>query len=161
MTPCMERKKNFNAADRKEKLHYRIGVPLIVINILTGSVLIYVISGGGASWVKFVPLILTLFSALLSGFQTYLKFQQKVEGHRRVGNRYLAMMKKCDRIQGYISDSLLTGEAVVEEVEKITSEIDEINREAESFSCSNADYLLAKKGIESGEETYTEEELNI
>lgn len=155
------KKKHFNAADRNEKTHYQIGVPLVIINILTGSVLFYVLTDGVDNWVKFIPIILALIAALLSGFQTYLNPQKKVEGHRRIGNRYLFIMKKCDRIQGYIADSIIDNENLIIKIEEIASEIDEVNKEAESFPTNSSDYELAKKGIESGEESYTESELNL
>jgi len=155
------KKKHFNAADRNEKKHFRIGVPLVVINILTGSILFYVITDGASNWVKYVPLVLALVAALLSGFQTYLNLQKKVEGHRRVGNKYLSVMKKCDRLQGYIADNVIANEDLINRIEEISIEIDGINVEAESYPTSNADYQLAKKGIESGEETYTDNELNL
>ncbi len=66
------KKKHFNAADRHQKSHYRIGIPLIIINVLTGSILFYVLTDGTTNWIKFVPLVLALIAALLSGFQTYL-----------------------------------------------------------------------------------------
>jgi len=153
------KKKHFNAADRNEKNHYRIGIPLFVINILAGSILFYEITDGASNWVKYVPLILALASALLSGFQTYLNLQKKVEGHRRVGNKYLAVMKKCDRLQGYINDKVISNDELITKIESIAWDIDSINMEAESFQPSNSDYLLAKKGIENGEEKYTEKEL--
>jgi hypothetical protein len=155
------KKKHFNAADRNERNHYRIGIPLVIINILTGSILFYVITDGASNWVKYVPLILALISALLSGFQTYLNLQKKVEGHRRVGNKYLAIMKKCDRLQGYIIDKVVSNDDLVSRIESIAQDIDSINIEAESYPTSNSDYLLAKKGIENGEEEYTEKELNL
>jgi len=155
------KKKHFNAADRNEKNHYKIGIPLIIINVLTGSVLFYVLTDGVNNWVKFVPLILAFVAALLSGFQTYLNYQQKVEGHRRVGNRYLASMKKCDRLQGYFADNSMSNEEFVQKMELIALEVDDINQEAESYPTNNSDYELARIGIESGEEYYTESELNI
>jgi len=155
------KKKHFNAADRNEKNHYRIGVPLVIINVLTGSILFYVITDGAMNWVKYVPLILALIAALLSGFQTYLNLQKRVEGHRRIGNKYLSIMKKCDRLQGYISDNAITNEGLILEMENIASEVDNINIEAETYPTNNSDYEQAKKGIEKGEEEYTEKELNI
>jgi hypothetical protein len=155
------KKKHFNAADRNEKNHYKIGVPIVVINILTGSILFYVIKESASYWIKYVPLILALISALLSGFQTYLNLQKKVEGHRRVGNKYLAIMKKCDRLQGYIFDKVVSNDDLISRIESIAIEIDSINIESESYPTSNSDYLLAKKGIENGEEEYTEKELNL
>lgn len=155
------KKKHFNAAERNEKNHYRMGIPLVVINILTGSILFYVITDGATNWIKYVPLILALASALLSGLQTFLNLQKKVEGHRRVGNKYLAVVKKCDRIQGYLTDNVISNEELIFRIESIAQETDSINIEAESYPTNNSDYALAKKGIGNGEEEYTEKELNL
>lgn len=155
------KKKHFNAADRKEGYHYQIGVPLIVVNVLTGSVIFYVLTDGTTNWVKYVPLYLALIAALLSGFQTYLNLQQKVEGHRRIGNRYLAVMKRCDRLQAYIADEAIPSSEVINRIEAIAIESEAINQDAEAFPTNNSDYTLAQKGISNGEETYTEAELNI
>jgi 5-bromo-4-chloroindolyl phosphate hydrolysis protein len=155
------KKKHFNAADRNEKNHYFIGVPIVVINILTGSILFYVITDGATNWIKFLPLVLALIAAILSGFQTYLNLQKRAEGNRRIGNKYLAIMKKCDRLQGYISDNLITNEDLISRIEKIANEIESINIEAETYTTNNSDYELAKKGIENGEDEYTEKELNL
>ncbi|MDE5488083.1 SLATT domain-containing protein [Elizabethkingia meningoseptica] len=155
------KKKHFNAGDRHEKIHYQIGVPLIIINVLTGSVLFYVLTDNVTNWIKFIPLVLALIAALLSGFQTYLNLPQKVEGHRRIGNRYLAVMKKCDRLQGYIADNLLSNEDIVNKLEEIAKEADDINQESEAFPTNKKDYALAQKGIKDGEENYTDSELEL
>ncbi len=155
------KKKHFNAADRNEINHYRIGIPLVIINIITGSILFYVISDGANNWIKYVPLVLALIAALLSGFQTYLNLQKRVEGHRRVGNKYLAIMKKCDRLQGYMADNVTSNNDIISRIEIISNEIEAINIEAESYPTNTSDYKLAKKGIENGEEEYTEKELNL
>nr|WP_288836695.1 SLATT domain-containing protein [uncultured Flavobacterium sp.] len=155
------KKKHFNAADRHERNHYRIGIPLIVINVLTGSILFYVLTDGVTNWIKFVPLFLALVAALLSGFQTYLNLPQKVEGHRRIGNRYLSIMKKCDRLQGYITDNLISGTEVIQRLEDIAAEADDVNKEAEAFPTNQQDYTMAQQGIKDGEENYTDKELNL
>ncbi|RRJ88434.1 SLATT domain-containing protein [Flavobacterium macacae] len=155
------KKKHFNAAERHEKIHYNIGVPLVALNILTGSVLFYVLTDSVTNWIKFIPIILALIAAFLSGFQTYLNPQKKVEGHRRIGNRYLSIMKKCDRLQGYIADNAISNENLIAKIEEVAIEIDDVNKEAESFPTSSTDYEKAKNGIESGEETYTENDLNL
>jgi hypothetical protein len=155
------KKKHFNAADRKEKYHYWIGVPLVIINILAGSILFYVLTDGVDNWVKYIPLVLALIAALLSGFQTFLNLQKKIEGHRRVGNKYLAIMKKSDRIRAYINDEAIKEKELINKVEEIATDIYNINIESESFPTNKSDYELAKKGIESGEESYSETELEL
>ena len=155
------KKKHFNAAERKEKQHFWIGIPLIVLNVVTGSVLLYVLTDDKTNWVKYVPLVLAVIAAILSGFQTFLNLQKKVEGHRSVGNKYLTIMKKCDRLQAYIDDDAINDRDLIESVEQIASEIENINIDSESFPTNNSDYQLAKKGVESGEESYTKNELKL
>ena len=155
------KKKHFNAAERLESMHFRVGVPLIVLNVLTSSTLFYVLTDGANSWVKFIPLVLSLFAAVLSGFQTYFNWPQKIEGHRKIGNKYLAVMKTCDRLQAYCTDGLLTANQIVAEVERVAKEAAVLNTDAESFPTNVSDYQLAKKSILEGEEHYTDSELEI
>lgn len=155
------KKKHFNAADRKEKYHYWIGIPLLILNIISGSILFYVLTDGIDGWVKFIPLVITLITAILSGFQTFLNHEKKVEGHRRVGNKYLAILKKSKRLESYLNDNVLLNEEIVKRLDNLSEEIDNVNIEAEMFSTNQQDYDNAKKGIQDGEETYTMDELDI
>jgi len=155
------KKKHFNAADRIEKYHYGLGVPLVILNILTGSVIFYVVTSTPSSWTKYTPLALALVAALLGGLQTFFNFPRRVEGHRRIGNKYLSIMKKCDRIQGYISDNLLTNEEFVSNLETIAKDVDSINQEAEGYPTNANDYKKSQEGVTSGEEDYTDEELEL
>ncbi|MBI1938218.1 MAG: SLATT domain-containing protein [Ignavibacteriales bacterium] len=155
------KKKHFNAADRKNKIHYWIGIPLIVLNTLTGSLFLYEITWQTKDWIKYIPLVFAVLATLLSGFQTFLNLQKSSEGHRRVGNKYLVIMKKCDMLYGYIQDGLLEKNDIVERLGQISSEMEQVNAEAESFVTNKADYEFARKGIELGEESYTTEELDL
>jgi len=155
------KKKHFNAADRKHNYNLCLGIPNLILNIISGSILFYVLTDGIESWLKYIPLILTLIIAILGGIQTFNNYEKKIEGYKRVGNKYLAIMKKCIRLDSYIKDNAITNEKLIEEIELLAKLIDETNVEAEAFPTSESDYLKAKKGIENGEESYTAEELNI
>ena len=155
------KKKHFNAADRKENYHYWIGIPLTIITILTTTILFYVLTDGATNWIKFIPLVLAFAASFLSGFQTYFNFNKQVEGHRRIGNKYLAVLKRADRLQGYITDKIISSEELVKQFEILACNVDEINKEAEPFPTSNADYVKAKKGIENGDEEYLGKELEL
>jgi len=155
------KKKHFNAADRQESYHYCLGIPLTIINIITGTVLFFLFTDNSQSVLKLLPIVLAFIAALLSGFQTYFNFNKKVEGHRRIGNRYLSVYKSCDRLQGYISDKHIDNSELIQKLENIAKEIDDINKEAEQFPTSKKDYELAQEGIQNGEEHYTKDELGI
>lgn len=155
------KKKHFNAADRKQNLHYWIGIPLILLNIITGTTLFISLTENAQDWVKYIPIVFAFIASILGGLQTYFNFNEKVEGHRRCGNDYLAVMKKCDRLQGFIKDDLISKERILEMIEEIAKEANRINKAAESYPTSDKDYQKAKAGIEEGEEDYTEKELNL
>lgn len=155
------KKKHFNAADRQESYHYWLGIPLTIINIVTGTVLFYLLTEDNKSAWKMLPIFLAFLAALLSGFQTYFNFNKKVEGHRRIGNKYLSIYKSCDRLQAYIAEKHIDNQTLIDRLENIAKEIDDINKEAEQFPTTKNDYELAKQGIENGEESYTKDELEI
>jgi hypothetical protein len=155
------KKKHFNAADRKERYHYRLGIPLIITNILTGSLLFKNIVSKQTGWLEYLPVGLAFVASFLTGFQTYFNFHKQVEGHRRIASRYLSIMKRLDRLQGYIADGLIKDTAFVKEMEAMAADIEKINKDAEQFPTSQKDYNKAQTGIEAGEEDYTERELTI
>lgn len=155
------KKKHFNAADRKQTYHYFIGIPLLVLNVISASILFYVLTDKVDNWVKYIPLIIALITALLTGFQTFLNLEKKVEGHKRVGNKYLSIMKSCLLLEAGITDGIISNDEVRNKLHEISKRIDEVNVEAEAFHTSQKDYKKAKKGIENGEEFYTDNEINI
>lgn len=155
------KKKHFNAADRQESYHYWLGIPLTIINIVTGTVLFFLLTDSSQSTWKMLPIFLAFLAALLSGVQTYFNFNKKVEGHRRIGNRYLSVYKSCDRLQAYIAEQHIDNPTLISKIEAIAKEIDDINKEAEQFPTSKRDYELAQQGIKNGEENYTKQELEI
>ena len=155
------KKKHFNASDRVQKYHYTIGIPLVIINVITGSVLIYVLTEGTNPWVKYIPVILAFTASFLGALQTFFNFPRKVEGHRRIGNRFLAVMKRCDRLQGYITDGIIDQIKFIEEIEAIAKNVESINQDAEAFPTNRKDYKDAQEGVMSGEENYTDTELEL
>lgn len=155
------KKKHFNAADRKQKYHIWLGISLIVINVVMGATLFITLFEKMGEWGKYAPLILAFVAALLSAFQTFFNYGKKVEEHRRVANDYLAIMKKCERLEGYIDDGLLTDKELAARMEELGDLAESVNKSAESLSTSQKDYLKAAKGIEAGEESYTAEEMKL
>lgn len=154
------KKKHFNASDRKSKYHKIIGISLILLSAVSGSVLLYVIvkSNNSISW---IPLTISLITFLLSSFQTFFNFSKQVEGHRSIGNRYLAVMKKAEMLISLFNDKQIGGEELVKKALELLGEADKVNRDSEAFPTNKKDYKMAQEGIEKGEETYTDKDLSI
>ncbi len=155
------KKKHFNAAARKGEYHKMIGIPLFLLNIITGSVLFYVVISEKNTWLAYIPLVFAFIASILSGLQTFFNFQKTIEGHLRVGNNYLSIMKKCDRLQGYIADGIVEKDSLKTKVEEIAKKVDRINREAESYPTNKKDYEKSRQGVSDGEEEYRKDELAL
>ena len=153
------KKKHFNAANRKSRYHMLIGISLICLSTISGSVLFYVIvkSNSNISW---VPLLISVITFFLSGIQTFFNFSKQAEGHRGIGNRYLAIMKKSELLISLYNDKQLKKEELATKALELSDETEKVNRDSEAFSTNKKDYKMAQEGIEQGEESYTEKELS-
>ena len=154
------KKKHFNAADRKSRNNFVIGVTSIVLNVISGSVLLYVICNDNSS-LNWIPLVLSVALAFISSIQVFLKLEKHVEGHKGIGNRYLEVMKEIDMVISLYNDNHLNDKDFAEKALSLLGKVNQINQDAEAFSTNNKDYKMAQEGIEVGEEAYSENELSL
>lgn len=108
---------------------------------------------------KWTAAIFAVAAAILTGIAIFLDLAKQVEGHRRVGNKYISVAKRCERLLAYEADGLIEEQKLVERFEEIATVNDEVNREAEAFHTSSSDYRKAQQGMQSGEEEYLPQEL--
>lgn len=137
--------KHFSASRRGRGYHVMVGVPIILINLVLGSVFFAEVSTEVPEWAKWAGAALALIAALLGGVQTFFHFQKEYEGHREVGNQYLALARECERLIALYFDGLLDVDDVSGQIQRINKEYNSINRAAEAFTTSDTDYRVAKK----------------
>lgn len=156
----IEKKKHFNASDRKETYHYWLGIPVVVINVFLGSFMMGILSAESPTWAKWGTAVAALLAACLSGVSTFLNVRKDVEGHRRVGNRYLEIARDCDITLSKYEDDIIDKKELARLLDRIKKRRSLVNRDAANYSTSRRDYEKAMEGIKSGEETYEDYELN-
>ena len=155
------KKKHFNAADRKARYFYWLNIPVIVVNVLLGGSLIFdLLKAESPQIAKISAALFSFLAAAMVGISTFFNFSKQVEGHRKVGNKYLEVVKGCNRIIALYTDGLLEEQKLVKEFERLTNLNTEANRDAAAYQTSRGDYRKARKGIkEDGEEDYLDQEL--
>lgn len=153
------KKKHYNAADRKQQYQDRIGLSVILINLIVGSGLFILLRAETAEVMKWLASILSLTAAVLAASQKYLGFQRIVDGHRSVANRYLDVSKRCTDLLAEYEDGLTIGPQLIKARNSISRALSEINSNAHSFPTSRADFEVARKGLSSGEEEYSDKDL--
>lgn len=135
--------KHFEAAKRGRNYHELFGIPIVVINLLIGSVFFAYMSIDLSTWAKWVGAVLALLAALLGGIQTFFHFQKEYEGHRQIGNKYLSIARECERLLALHYDGILSLDKLSKEIEKLNSQYNDINITAESYTVTERDYQKA------------------
>ena len=105
--------------------------------------------------------MLALIAALLSATQSFFGFSKALQGHRVVAGRYLDIAKHCSNVLAAFSDGVITDEQLAKELSIFTSTMTKIDSDANSYPTNIDDFDLARSGIDSGEEHYTNTDLSV
>lgn len=137
------KRSHFQASKRRSHYHIACGLPIIIVNLILGSVFFTQISTLLPQWCYWLGAMLALIAALLGGIQTFFNFKGSYEGHREMGNQYLAIARECERIIALFFDGQLTLEALSEKLEQLNNRYANINQQAEAFAVNDGDYRKA------------------
>lgn len=135
---------HFYASLRRRNLHVSCGVPVVVINLLLGSVFFALLQAELPDWGKWLAALLALVAAALGGIQTFFDFKKTCAAHREVGNDYLQLARECERLLALHADGLLSLEALASELPRLNAEYADINERAQDYIVSAREYEQAR-----------------
>lgn len=137
--------KHFEAASRGRRHHVRYGVPIVLINILLGSVLFAFLGVDDAfpQWAKWSGAFLSLVAAALGGIQTYFNFEKEYMEHRAVANEYLGIAREAERLLALYFDDLLALQMLSDHIERVNAKYAEVNSRAEALIVREEEYQAA------------------
>lgn len=156
-----EKKKHYNAADRKRRYYKWISITQIVLNAITGTTLFTVVFGNDSKMAEMLALLFTIAATILASVQKIGDFENQAQGNAKVADMYLRIGKKINLILNFIKDGVLTNQEIIEKAEEIRNDISQANEMGSQFPTNQKDYNKAQDGIKNGEESYTEEELEL
>lgn len=134
---------HFEASKRGRHFHVVVGLPIVVINVLLGSLLFALVKDTLPDWSKWVGGIFSLVAAMLGAMQTFFNFKGDYEGHRSVGNQYLSIARECERLLAFYFDGNITLKQLCEKVDSLNERYQKVNAEAEKFMVKDKDYQKA------------------
>jgi len=134
---------HFAASRKGRSMHIACGIPIVLINLLLGSVFFTLVGAELPQWSKWTGAGLALFAALLGGIQTFFNFQKNYEGHREMGNEYLSIARECERIIAQFFDGMLSLEALSDKVDVLNQLYADVNQRAEEYIVSDKHYKKA------------------
>lgn len=155
------KKKHFNAADRKRRYRLWLNIPVIVFNVLLGGSLLFtLLEEASPENAKILAAIFSFAAAVMVGISTFFNFSKEIDGHRKVGNKYLEVVKKSNQLLASYKDEIISDQELVSRHEELLELNLKVNTESESFPTNKSDYIKAQKGIKDfGEEDYLPQEL--
>lgn len=136
---------HFEASKRGRDYHVFVGLPIVIINVLLGSLLFALVRESMPDWSKWLGGILALVAAVLGAVQTFFNFKSNYEGHRSVGNQYLSIARECERLLALHFDGKLTLDHLSEQIQKLNEHYEKVNADAEKFIITEKDYQKALK----------------
>ncbi len=156
-----EKKKHYNAAERKRKYYKWISIVQIILNAIAGTTLFTIVFGEGSYIAEILALIVTIGATILASIQKICDYENQAQGNAKAADMYLRISKRINLILNFIKDDALTKNEVLEKAEEIRDEISHANELGSQFPTSRKDYERAQEGIKNGEENYTNEELEL
>jgi len=135
--------RHFSAAARAKHLNDRLGLPVVAINIILGSVFFVTLSTDIPDVAKWAGGFLALSAALISGISTFFNFGKLFEGHRGIGNKYVALAARCSLVSARYEDGLLDLNGVDAMLSELHQRYTEINDEAKAFATTDKDFANA------------------
>jgi hypothetical protein len=155
------KKKHFNAADRKSSLYNWLNIPMLILNAVLASVLLTNLQKTSPDTFKWISASLAITATILAGLNTFLNLTKQAEGHRKIGSKFLAVQKACERILSFEKDGLIDGQQLMTEFKSLALSYQEATSEEATYTPSQEDFDKARKGLSSGEEEYLSSELEF
>ena len=146
-TACLSKAQHFNAAERCDKLNCWLSIPVIIINIILGSVFFVALNKELPEVTKWVGASFALTAAVCSGLHAFFSFNQLLDGHRSIANRYHVIIQECERALALFADKHLNENELVKYLENIQNKHKNIYNDAIKYPTRNRDYKKAIKNI--------------
>jgi len=134
---------HFEASKRGRHYHVWAGLPIVIINVLLGSLLFALLKENLPDWSKWGGGFLSLAAAVLGAVQTFFNFKTEYEGHRSVANQYLAIARECERLLAIYCDGKYSLDDLSEKIAVLNDRYQKINAEAEKYPIKDEDYRVA------------------
>lgn len=142
---------HFGAAERNAKANLWLGVPVLALNVILGSVFVALVSEEiDAAW-KWISAVMSLLSAFLVALLTFFKPQQGNQKHRELANRYLAIDREAELVLASYNDGVIELAGVRASAEDLNAKYETLNQDANDYPTSDKDFKRAKKKIKGKE----------
>jgi hypothetical protein len=137
--------RHFIAANRKNNYNKKIGLTVVLINVLIGSSVLTLLEYDdfGKKIKEIFVSLLSFAAASFAAMQTFFNYSKDIENHRKIGNQYLEVARDADDLLSKFKDKNIEPNECLQQYEELVKKYKNINREGESCPNSTSDYKAA------------------
>lgn len=159
------KKKHFNASERHDKHFTRLNWLTIILSTLTSVSLLPQFKEilqiqFGETTSNQISFLLSLILTIVLSLQKFYNFDELSQKNAKVANLYLRIYKDIGDYLSLLEDNRVEEKLLPRKLKEFQDRLDDANILAIGTKVNRHDYKNAKKGIDSGEESYTEGEHN-
>jgi hypothetical protein len=118
---------HYDAARFFSRRNYWIGIPAIVFAAVVGTSVFATLEKEVDVYIKLIVAMISIFAAVLSALQTFLKYSDRADSHRRTGARYAAIKREIEQLLTSSEEKLKEDAKPIDVLRK---KIDELSFEA-------------------------------
>ena len=87
---------HYSAYTRYKKLYYTFGIPAIILSTFIGTALFSTLSISTNFETQIIVGFISTISAIIAGLQTFFKFSQRADDHKKAAIRYGALRREIE-----------------------------------------------------------------
>tara|TARA_R110002110_G_C13467715_1_gene719484 strand:- start:11038 stop:11577 length:540 start_codon:yes stop_codon:yes gene_type:complete len=144
---CYSSKGHYAAARFWDNTHLYTGLSIVILSAFAGVSIF-----NKEEWIAVAGIISFIITGL-SSILTFINPKDRAATHLSVGNKYNTLMNKIRILKNVELFQIESDEIFIEELKFLTTQKDDLNQSSPQLQ--RFAYKKAKKGIESGESTFT------
>jgi len=118
---------HYDAARFFSRRNYWIGIPAIIFAAIVGTSVFATLEREVDIYIKLIVGMISIIAAVLSALQTFLKYSDRADRHRRTGARYAAIKREIEQLLTWSEEDLRESS---KSIDTLRMQIDELSIEA-------------------------------
>lgn len=134
---------HYEAARRLESLHYKLGVPIMVLSTIAGTSVFAALGKSPDPLMQVAVGLVSISAGVLAALQTFLGASARAEKHRAAAARYGAIGRDVEVLQA-LSPSVRGDPQEV--LDRLRTQLDDLALESPGFTDRIRQYTKAQQG---------------
>jgi len=90
---------HYDAAVQVDRRHYTLGVPVVILTVAVGTSVFAALGKNPNSFLQILVGLASLGAAVLAALQTFFKYAERAEKHRRAGAFFGSLLKEIEQVR--------------------------------------------------------------